>query len=97
MKEINEIKTIIQSNLQRLQSIYGISELGIFGSYIKNLASEDSDLDLLVKFQEPISLLKFLTIENELSDLTGIKVDLVMFSALKPKLAEKILKEVQMI
>ena len=97
MKKLNEIKIILKDYKLKLKSKYGIAELGIFGSYIKNLAREDSDLDLLVKFQEPISLLKFLTIENELSDLIGIKVDLVMFSSLKPQLAKYILKEVEMI
>ena len=54
----------------------------------------DSDLDLLVTFHEPPSLLKFIELENYLSDLLGVKVDLVMQSALKPKIGKRILSEV---
>ena len=97
MKTISEIKKILKNQIERLRLDYGISELGIFGSYIKNLANENSDLDLLVNFQKPISLLKFIKIENELTDLLGIKVDLVMRSALKPRISAVILKEVELL
>ena len=45
-------------------------------------------------FEEPISLLKFLELENYLSKIIGAKVDLVMKDALKPRIGSHILKEV---
>lgn len=97
MKDINQIRQILKNQKERLELNYGVSELGLFGSYIKNLANENSDLDVLINFQKPISLLKFVKIENELTDLLGIKVDLVMQSALKTRIGEIILKEVELL
>lgn len=65
-------------------------------SYIRNEAEEESDIDILVEFKQDadIGLLKFVEIENYLSDLLGVKVDLVEKSALKPRIGRHILKEV---
>ena len=43
---------------------------------------------------EPPSLLKFIALENYLTDLLGVKVDLVMQDALKPHIGQHILREV---
>ncbi len=71
-------------------------KIGIFGSYVRSEAGEGSDLDILVEFAEEadLGLLKFVEIENHLSDLLGVKVDLVEESALKPRIGKHILKEV---
>jgi len=55
-----------------------------------------SDLDILVEFEHDVDmgLLKFVGMENYLSDLLGVKVDLVEKSALKPRIGKHILKEV---
>jgi uncharacterized protein len=73
---------------------YKVKEIGIFGSYVRGEQKQKSDLDLLVAFTESISLLDFIHLENELSVLLGIKVDLVMKSALKPRIGKHILEEV---
>jgi predicted nucleotidyltransferase len=49
---------------------------------------------VLVEFSETPSLLKFINLENYLSDNLGIKVDLVHKSGLKPRIGEQILAEV---
>ncbi len=57
---------------------------------------EGSDIDILVEFkpEAEIDLIKFVELEGHLSDLLGMKVDLVMKSALKPRIGKRILKEV---
>lgn len=80
--------------LPQLTEQYRVESLGIFGSYIRHEHDSDSDLDLLVTFHEVPGLLKFLELENYLTDLLGVKVDLVMRSALKPRIAKRILDEV---
>lgn len=67
--------------------------LEVFGSYVRAEQKVDSDLDLLVTFQEAPSLLTFIAIENDLSDELGVKVDLVMKDSLKPAIGKVILKE----
>ena len=51
------------------------------------------DLDLLVDFDDAPTLFGFIRLENELSQLLGVKVDLVMKKGLKPALGERILSE----
>ncbi len=70
--------------------------LGIFGSRVRREHAEHSDLDLLVEFDErPPSLLDFIALENHLSDLLGVKVDLVEKSTLKPAIGRRVLRDVK--
>ena len=52
-----------------------------------------SDLDILVDFFEPISLFRFIELENFLSEKLSVKVDLAMQDALKPRIKDRILNE----
>lgn len=94
MKTIEEIKKILNEHLPMLKEKYGVKKIGIFGSYIRNEARNNSDLDLLVEFDRTIDLLMFINLENYLSDILGIKVELIMKDALKPRIGKNILKEV---
>ena len=91
---LSEIRKKLQRELPILAQRYHVKSLGVFGSYIHQQQNEDSDLDLLVTFQKTPSLLKYIELENYISDLVGIKVDLVMRDALKPRIGERILSEV---
>jgi len=79
----SDIMEILQSQKPFLAHSYGIESLGVFGSYVRR---EQSDLDLLVTFNETPGLLKFIELENYLSDLLGVKV------SDKHKQSEKLLK-----
>jgi uncharacterized protein len=94
MKKIEEIKSILENCKQEITEKYKVSEIGIFGSYIKGEQKETSDIDILVEFDVSIGLIKFIEMENYLSDLLGVKVDLVMKSSLKPRIGKHILEEV---
>ena len=94
MTQSEKIKETIQSNLPALRKKYLIKSLGLFGSHVRGEQKKRSDVDILVDFEETISLFKFVDLEIELSELLGKKVDLVMKSALKPKIGERILEEV---
>jgi len=94
MKTLEEIKQWLGQHKSLLQERYKIRELGVFGSYIRQEQTEASDVDVLVEFSETPSLLKFVNLENYLSDNLGVKVDLVQKSGLKPRIGERILAEV---
>lgn len=94
MINIDFIRTQLAAYKPQLAERYGIKEIGIFGSYVRGEQGEKSDVDVLVDFTSSISLLDFIHLENELSDLLGIKVDLVMRTALKPRIGKHILEEV---
>jgi len=85
----------LRTLLPDLRKRYGVRSLGIFGSYVRGEQQPDSDLDLLVEFDDrALSLLDFIRVENELSDLLNLKVDLVEKRALKPHIGRRILSEV---
>ncbi|MDO9575579.1 MAG: nucleotidyltransferase family protein [bacterium] len=96
IKTLSEIKDILKKHKPEFKKSYGIKNIGIFGSYLRDEAGEMSDIDILVEFEHDVEfgLLKFVGIENHLSDLLGIKVDMVEKSALKPRIGRQILKEV---
>ncbi len=95
-KTLDEIKRILKEHEKELKERYGVRKIGIFGSYIRGEAREGSDLDILVEFEPStkISLLEFVELEGYLSDLLGVKVDLVERAALKPRIGRRILSEV---
>ena len=94
MRTVGEIKEILKSHKAELRSKYGVREIGIFGSYVKEEQKETSDLDILVEFEKPLGLLEFVGLKNHLSDLLGVNVDLVMRKALKPSIGKRVLGEV---
>jgi len=57
--------------------------VGVFGSFARGEQKEGSDLDILIKFKDSIGLLKLVQIEQELSDILGIRIDLVTENSLK--------------
>jgi predicted nucleotidyltransferase len=97
MKTFQEIKEILIENKEKIQGTYKVKKLGIFGSYVRGEQREDSDVDILVTFEEPVSLLKLVNFENYLQDLTGIKVDVIPERSIRPELRKNILNEVSYI
>jgi len=84
MKTFKEIEEIIQKNKKDLKDKYGLKEIGIFGSYVKDEQDGNSDIDILVEIERPMGFVKFIKLENHLSQILSIKVDLVTKKALKP-------------
>ena len=93
MKKIDKIKKILSEHRAELRSTYKITEIGIFGSYIRGDQKRKSDIDILVQFDEPVSLLYLVDAEIYLSELLNIKVDLIPKEDLRPELKNRILKE----
>jgi len=96
MEKVEKIKKILEEQKDELRKKYEIKEIGIFGSYLRKEQKKNSDFDILVDFESNsrIGLLKFIELENYLSDIIGIKIDLVMKNALKPRIGQHILREV---
>jgi hypothetical protein len=64
-------------------SPYNPVKIGIFGSYAREENRPDSDLDILINLNSSISLFQLVHFERELSELLGVKVDLVSDGAIK--------------
>jgi len=93
-QDLAQLMKTLRRLVPLLAERYQVESLGVFGSYLHGEQEVDSDLDLLVTFHAPPSLLKFIELENYLSDMLGIKVDLVMKDALRPRVGKQILREV---
>jgi len=93
--DVITIKELIRQHKPVLQKEYGVERIGIFGSYIKNEATEESDIDILVDIARPAGLFKFMRLEKYLTDLTNKKVDLVTRKSLKPAIGKRILGEIE--
>ncbi|RKY57672.1 MAG: hypothetical protein DRP95_06740 [Candidatus Latescibacterota bacterium] len=90
---LDEIRKALRTHLPELRSRYGIRSLELFGSYVRGEQKRGSDLDVLVEFDRIPTLFEFMDLEEELSRLLGIKVDLVTKKSLKGEIGKRILKE----
>lgn len=91
----SEIINIIKSSKPEMESRYGVRQLGLFGSCVRERQRKKSDIDILVTFSRDIDLFDFLDLREYLKDKLSAKVDLVMASALKPAIGKRILAEVE--
>ena len=93
-RSVDEIRRDLRAHLPELRERYGVTYLGIFGSYVRGEQTKTSDIDILVEFDRPGTLLDFIHLQNDLEDLLGVRVDLVEKSGLKPAIKPYVLAEV---
>jgi predicted nucleotidyltransferase len=97
MKTLEEIRKVLASHRQELKDKYKVKNIGIFGSYVRGEHRAKSDLDVLVEYDNPVSLLQIVALENHLTALLGVKVDLVPRRNIRKELKESILKEMVLV
>lgn len=95
IKSFDEIRKQLQEHKQDLKDEYGVTAVGVFGSYVRGEQTEQSDVDILVDLEEPIGLIRLVQLSGSISQFLGTKVDLTTRKALKPHIGERILREVQ--
>ena len=95
MRTFEEIKELLQKKKPKFREQYGLKNIGIFGSYVRGEQVAESDLDILVELEKPIGFVKFMRLENALSQLLGVRVEIVTKKALKPHIGKRILEEVR--
>ncbi len=97
-RSLDDIKKILQQHKPELSEKWKVKSLDIFGSYVRGEAGKSSDLDLLVEIDDPkMGLPRFIALENYLSNLLGVKVDLVEKETLKPAMGGHVIEEVEII
>jgi predicted nucleotidyltransferase len=70
-----------------------VDKAGIFGSFARNEAKEDSDIDILVKFKSRKSLFDLARLELELERESKRKIEVITYDSINPLIKEQILKE----
>lgn len=78
-----------ENELRRL----GVARLSLFGSVARNEPGQASDVDLLVAFEGKVDYDRYVTLKFFLEDLLGKPVDLVMETALKPRIRARVESE----
>ena len=89
-----EVYSFMKSIKPDLKERFDVKNLGVFGSYARGQTKRGSDLDLLVEFHRAPTMFEFVRLERHLGKTVGVKVDLVMKTALKPEIGKRILSEV---
>ena len=74
-----------------------VALLGVFGSVARGKAAEDSDVDLLVRFSHPKSLLATIALERQMAEAIGRRVDLVTEAALSPYIRDSALEDLEIL
>lgn len=92
INKLSDIQEILASEKQSLAVKYGVSKIGVFGSFVFGDFTKKSDIDLLVEFSRSVGLFQFLDLQEYLSDKLGRKVDLVPKDSLKKYIKKDILK-----
>ena len=90
---LEEVKQVINLHRPSLQEKYHISKIAIFGSVVKDVLDEQSDIDILVEFDGPVGFFTLVHLQNELHSLFGRNVDLTTSRALHPLLRSSIMQD----
>ena len=94
MAGTQNILRTLENEKDALKRRFGVKSLGVFGSWARDEATAESDLDLLVEFDSP-TFDRYMDLKFHLEDLLHVQVDLVLKGSLKPALRDRILKEVR--
>jgi len=96
MKTLGEIKQLLEEQKEYLAAEYGVTIVGVFGSYVRGDQDRDSDVDILIELERPprISLIGLVELEHYLSDVLGAEVDVAIKENLRRRIGERILSEV---
>jgi len=93
VKTLEDILSILKTYQKELKDTLGITKIKIFGSYTENRQNKMSDLDIIVEFRELPGLIKLIKIEERLTNLLGVKVDLLTEEGISPYIREYIKDE----
>lgn len=93
---LSEIERKLREKREYIKEVFHISEMGIFGSFVRGEETASSDIDILVTFEKGHKdFFNYMRLKHYLEELLGRNVDLVIKNAVKPRLKEKILNEVR--
>ena len=92
MIEKERITKVLKANKLDLEARYHLTSIGIFGSFAREDFQEDSDIDILIDYDQPIGM-EFIDLAEELEKILNRKVDLVSKKGVKQKYFEEIKKD----
>jgi len=89
----NQILDYLSTHKDRFQKLYNVNKIGIFGSYARNEATPDSDIDIVVDLKKS-TMFGLVAIKEDIEEYFQIHVDIVqMRDRMNQLLKERIEKE----
>ncbi len=93
MTNLKQIEKIIEKNRKILREEFCVENIGVFGSYSRGNQTDESDIDILVKFNGIVGW-KFFTLKEFLEKILNKKVDLATVNSLRDEMKQDILSDV---
>jgi predicted nucleotidyltransferase len=88
-----KILELLQAKYPFLATEFGVSKIGLFGSFAKGQSDETSDIDIVVEFDRPIGF-RFIELVEYLENLLGRKVDVLTPAGIQGIRIERIAKSI---
>ena len=90
----DEVLNILRAHKATLAQRFGVTELALFGSFARDQATDDSDVDILVRFDKPATSDTFFGTQFYLEDLLGRSVDLATNQGLRVEIRPYVEREI---
>lgn len=94
MESLSDIQAALSSHRGELFARFPIKSLAVFGSFSRGAQKPESDVDILVEFDQPVGI-EFIDLADYLETLLKRRVDLVSRRGIKPKYYERIKGELE--
>ena len=82
----DDVLALLREHKETLTQRFGVVELALFGSIARDRAEDESDVDILVRFDGPATSKRYFGVQFYIEDLLGRRVDLVTAKALRKEL-----------
>ena len=93
MTPLESLEETLRRHKPELERRFGVTRIGVFGSYARQEEDDDSDVDILVELSEPLGWV-FVDLQDYLEAVLGRRVDLVTTKALRDELSATVMEEV---
>jgi predicted nucleotidyltransferase len=93
VKTLAEVQQILRTRVPELRDRFKVKTIAVFGSYVRDEQTKDSDVDILVEYSVPVSLFDVVDTELFLGEILGAKVDLILKKSVHPEIREQVLRE----
>ncbi|MEQ1747058.1 MAG: nucleotidyltransferase family protein [Saprospiraceae bacterium] len=94
---LTNIKSTLTALKPELHERFGVSEIGLFGSWVRGEQKTTSDIDVLVDFDRAVGLFEIMELQDYLEEMFECKVDIAPRDSLRKYISRQILSEVQYI
>ena len=94
MSNLEKVIGILRKELPYLKNNYQVRRLGIFGSFVKQKQSVNSDIDIIIEFKKPIGL-DFIELAEYIEKLLGRKVDILTTEGIKGIRIRRVAKDIK--